>query len=89
MFFLFFFTLGVYQYTIDEHHDKLVQILHKDLIHQIHKVGWAFSRSRRHYCILIQTTPQKLALAQIGVSHLKIDLREHTHHRVDEIDHQS
>jgi hypothetical protein len=43
MFFKFFFILRVDQYIIDEHHDKLVQILYKDFVHQIHKVGWGIS----------------------------------------------
>jgi hypothetical protein len=30
---MFFFTLGVIQYTIDEHYDELVQTVHKDLVH--------------------------------------------------------
>jgi hypothetical protein len=34
---MFFFTLGVDQYTIDDHDNKLVQILHKNIVHQIHK----------------------------------------------------
>jgi hypothetical protein len=30
---MFFFALGVNQYTIDEHYDELVQTFHKDLVH--------------------------------------------------------
>jgi hypothetical protein len=40
MFFIFFFALGVDQYTIDELYDELVLIFLKDIVHQIHKVGW-------------------------------------------------
>jgi hypothetical protein len=36
---MLFFTSLVDQYIIDENHDKLVQILHENLVHQIHKVG--------------------------------------------------
>jgi hypothetical protein len=43
MFFGFFFTLGVDQYVIDEYYEKLVEILNKDLGHQIHKVGRSIS----------------------------------------------
>jgi hypothetical protein len=57
MFFMLFFALGVNQYTIDEHYDKLVQIFHKDLVYQIHKVGWGFHQSKRHHCILVQAIP--------------------------------
>jgi hypothetical protein len=41
MLFMLFFTSSVDQYIIDEHHDKLVQILHENLVHQIHEVGGA------------------------------------------------
>jgi hypothetical protein len=43
MFFVFFFALGVKQYVIDEHHIKLVHLLHKVLVHQNHIVGRGFS----------------------------------------------
>jgi hypothetical protein len=41
-----FFTSLVDQYIIDEHHDKLVQILHEDLVHHVHKVGRCISQSK-------------------------------------------
>jgi hypothetical protein len=44
--FMLFFTSLVDQYVIDEHHDKLVQILHEDLVHHVHKVGWCISQSK-------------------------------------------
>jgi hypothetical protein len=50
---MFFLTLRVDQYVIDEHHDELVQILHKKLVHHIHKVCWGISQSKRHHRILI------------------------------------
>jgi hypothetical protein len=37
MFFMLFFTPCVDQYIVDEHHEKLVQILHENLVHQIPK----------------------------------------------------
>jgi hypothetical protein len=43
MFFVFFFALGVNQYTIDEHSDELVQIFQKGIADQIHKVGRSIS----------------------------------------------
>jgi hypothetical protein len=86
MFFVLFFILSVDQYIIDEHYDKLVQILHKDLVHQIHKVGWGFSQSKIHYRILVQTIPQNedslrkvtLSYLQLILSQSNIDLRECT-----------
>jgi hypothetical protein len=59
MFFVFFFILGAYHYIIDEYYDELVQILHKDLVHHIHKIGWSVSQSKRHHRILVQTIPRK------------------------------
>jgi hypothetical protein len=58
MFFGLFFALEVYKYTIDEHYDELVQILHIDLVHHIHIVGQSISRSQSHHCILVWTIPQ-------------------------------
>jgi hypothetical protein len=89
-----FFILGVDQYIIDEHHDKLVQILHKNLVHQIHKVDWGISRSKRHHRILIQTIPHdkgnlwyvNLLYLQLMIFWSKIN---HTLHKVNQIDHQS
>jgi hypothetical protein len=58
MSFMFFFILRADQYIINEYHNKLVQLLHKDLVHQIHKVGQSISQFKRHHHILIQTIPR-------------------------------
>jgi hypothetical protein len=55
---VFFFILRVDQYVIDEHHDKLVQILYKVLVHEIYIVGRGFSHSKMHHCLLVRTIPQ-------------------------------
>jgi hypothetical protein len=97
MFFTFFFILSVDRYIIDEHHDKLVQILYKFLIHQIHIVGQDLNQSNIHHPILVRTIPQNegrlqkvtFSYLQLILSQSKIDLREHTHHGVDQTDHQS
>jgi hypothetical protein len=39
MFFMSSFILSADQYIIDEYYDELVQLLHKDLAHLIHKIG--------------------------------------------------
>jgi hypothetical protein len=83
---MFSFALGVNKYTIDEHYNELVQILHKVLVHQIHIVGRGFSQSKRHHRILIQTIPQNegslqnvtFSYLQLILSRSNIDLREHT-----------
>jgi hypothetical protein len=58
MFLVFFYILRVEQYVIDEHHDKLVQILYKFLVHQIHIVGRDLNQSKIYHRLLVQTIPQ-------------------------------
>jgi hypothetical protein len=85
MFFVFFFILRVDQYVIDEHYDELVQIFHKDLVYQIHKVGQGFYQSKIHHYLLVRTTSQNEGRLrkvtwlyfQLILSRLKIDFREH------------
>jgi hypothetical protein len=87
MLFVFFFVLSAKQYIIDEHYDERVQILHKDLVHPIHKVGQIISQSKRHHHILAHTIPQNegslwkvtFLYIQLILSRSKIDLREHIH----------
>jgi hypothetical protein len=86
MLFMLIFTPWVDQYIIDEHCDKLVHILHENLVHQIHKVGRCISQSKWHHCILVQTIHQNkcslryvaLSNLQLMISRSKINLREHT-----------
>jgi hypothetical protein len=86
MFFVFFFALGVNQYTIDEHYDELLQIFHKDIAHQIHTVGRDFYQSKIHHCLLVWTIPQNegkllkvtFSYLQLILSGSKINFREHT-----------
>jgi hypothetical protein len=55
---VFLFILRVDQYVIEEKHDKLVQILYKFLVHQIHIVGRVFNQSKIHHCLLVRAIPQ-------------------------------
>jgi hypothetical protein len=81
-----FFALGVNQYVIDEHYDELVQIIHKVLVHQIHRVGQSISQSKINHHILVQTIPQNecnlrnvtFSYLWLILSQLKIDFIEHT-----------
>jgi hypothetical protein len=83
---VFFFIHGVDQYIIGEHHNKLVQILYKNRVHQIHIVGGCISQSKRHHSILIQTIPRDesslsyvtVSDRQLMISRSKINLREYT-----------
>jgi hypothetical protein len=47
--------LGVNQDVINEHHNKLIQILHKNFVHQIHELGRCIGQSKRHDCVLIES----------------------------------
>jgi hypothetical protein len=85
MFFMFFFILRVDHYTLDEHYDKLVQILHKICVHHIHVVDQDFKQSKIHHVYLYR--PFLKMKADFEMSHprifsssypdLKIDLGEH------------
>jgi hypothetical protein len=46
MFGMFLFILREYEYVINEHHHKLVKILHKHFIHQIHEVGRCIGQTK-------------------------------------------
>lgn len=38
----------VYQYIINEHHNKLVEVWNKDLVHLSHEKCWSISQSKQH-----------------------------------------
>jgi hypothetical protein len=86
MLFVSSFILSADHYIIDEYYDELVQILHKDLAHQIHNIGWTISQPKRHHRLLEQTIPQNegsfrkvtLSYLQLILSRSKINFREHT-----------
>jgi hypothetical protein len=54
---MLFFCLRVNQNVINENKDKLIQVLHKHLIHEIHEVGRGVRKSEGHHDILIESTP--------------------------------
>jgi hypothetical protein len=98
MFLMFFFILRVDKYIIDEHHDKLVQILYKFLVHHIHIGGQDFNQLKIHHRLLVRTIPQNEGrLQNVTSSYLWLILsqlndrswRTHMHHVVDQIYHQS
>src|SRR3954469_15903997 len=78
--------LGIDQYIINEHHDKLVQELHKHLVHHIHEVCRSISQSKWHNSILIQPIPRSkgclrnipLSNLQLMITRMKINLGEYT-----------
>jgi hypothetical protein len=53
MFLMITIILGIHQNDIDEYHEELIKILHKNLVHQIHEVGQCISQAKRHDSELI------------------------------------
>jgi hypothetical protein len=39
MFLMLFFRFGENKDIINEYHNKLVEVIHEDLIHEVHEVG--------------------------------------------------
>jgi flagellar biosynthesis protein FlhB len=42
----FFLIIGVYQYVINKYHDKLVQLQHEHIIHQVHETCKCIGESK-------------------------------------------
>jgi hypothetical protein len=47
--------LGINQNVINKYHNKLIQVFHKHLIHEIHEIGWGVRKSEGHHGILIES----------------------------------
>jgi hypothetical protein len=45
---MLFFILGIYQNVVDEDHYKLIQLRHKDRIHEIHEKCRSIYDAERH-----------------------------------------
>jgi hypothetical protein len=54
---MIFWIFGVDQDVINEDHNKLVEFLHEDRIHEVHEISWSVSETKRHDKILVQTIP--------------------------------
>jgi hypothetical protein len=46
---MLFLTFRKDQDVINEDHDKLVQLLHKNRVHQVHEVSGGIGQSKRHH----------------------------------------
>jgi hypothetical protein len=55
MLFMLFLTLRKDQDVINEDHDKLVQLLHENRVHQVHEVSRGIGQPKGHYQILIES----------------------------------
>jgi hypothetical protein len=54
MLFMFFHTLRIYKYVVDEDHNKLVQLRHEYKVHEMHEVCRCIRQPKRHDKILIK-----------------------------------
>ena len=50
---VFFHTLRIYQYIINEHHYKLIHKWSEHTVHLIHNSSWWISQPERHHQKLI------------------------------------
>jgi hypothetical protein len=54
MLFMFFHTLSIYKYVVNEDHNKLVHLRHEYGVHEVHEVCWHICQPKRHDKILIK-----------------------------------
>jgi hypothetical protein len=52
--FMIFHTLRIYKYVVNEIHDKLVQLQHEYIVHEVHEVCRCIHQPKRHDKILIK-----------------------------------
>jgi hypothetical protein len=52
-----FAVLGVDKDVVNEDYDKLIQLFHKYLIHDVHEKGGCVCQFERHYCEFILSVP--------------------------------
>jgi hypothetical protein len=66
-------TLGVNKYVVNENYDKLVQLVHKHLIHGVHKIRWCVGESEGHHCeLILPVTGDKGGLWDIAFPNLEL-----------------
>jgi hypothetical protein len=51
---MLFLTLRKDQDVVNENHNKLVQLFHKNRVHQVHEVSGCVGQTKRHHQILIK-----------------------------------
>jgi hypothetical protein len=54
MLLVLFLILRIYEDIIDEHHYKLIQIVHEHTIHQVHEESWRIHQTEGYKYILIK-----------------------------------
>ena len=67
------FCLGINKYVVYEDHNELIQIVHEDLIHEVHEITGSICQTEGHYGVLKQSvTGGESGLKDIRVSNLKL-----------------
>ena len=67
------FRLGVKKYVIDEDHNEFIQIIHEDLIHEVHEISGSIFQTEGHYGVLKKSiTGSEGGLGDVGISNLKL-----------------
>jgi hypothetical protein len=65
-------TLGVSKYVVNEDYDKLVQLFHKHLIHEVHKIRGCVGESKGHHCeLILPVTGDKDGLGDVAFPNLE------------------
>ena len=51
---MIFLIFRINENVIDEDDDKLVKILHKNFVHEIHEASWGIGQAKGHDSVLVQ-----------------------------------
>ena len=67
------FRLGINKYVIYEDHNEFIQIVHEDIIHEVHELSGSICQTEGHYGVRKQSvTGCEGCLGDAGVSNLKL-----------------
>jgi hypothetical protein len=73
MLLMFLHTLGVNKYVVNENYDKLVQLFHEHLIHEVYKICWCVGESKGHHCeLILPVTGDKGGLGDVALPNLEL-----------------
>ena len=66
-------TFGVDEYVVNKDYDKLIQLIHKHLVHEIHEISRGISESKRHHSELkLSVTGDKGCLWDVAFPKLEL-----------------
>jgi hypothetical protein len=73
MLLMFFHTLGVNEYVVNENYDKLVHLFHEHLIHEVHKICGCVGEYKGHHCeLILPVTGDKGGLRDVTFPNLEL-----------------